>query len=91
VVSVVARPLAALNAQLHSGARLLVLSNDGDSPAAIAAQLCARGFGPSRLRVFEHLGGADERELAGSAQDWPHTQVAALNLVAIECLAAPDA
>ncbi|MDD1959585.1 precorrin-6y C5,15-methyltransferase (decarboxylating) subunit CbiE [Pseudomonas sp. 39004] len=91
VVSVVARPLAALNAHLHSGALLLVLSNDGDSPAAIAAQLCARGFGPSRLRVFEHLGGADERELAGSAQDWPHTQVAALNLVAIECLAAPDA
>lgn len=91
VVSVVARPLAALNAHLHSGARLLVLSNDGDSPAAIAAQLCQRGFGPSRLRVFEHLGGTDERALAGTAQDWPHTQVAALNLVAIECLAAPDA
>ncbi|GAB1619249.1 precorrin-6y C5,15-methyltransferase (decarboxylating) subunit CbiE [Pseudomonas sp. NGC7] len=91
VVSVVARPLAALNAHLHSGARLFVLSNDGDSPAAIAAQLCERGFGPSRLRVFEHLGGTDEREVAGTAQDWPHTQVAALNLVAIECLAAPDA
>jgi precorrin-6Y C5,15-methyltransferase (decarboxylating) len=91
VVSVVARPLAALNAHLHSGARLLVLSNDGDSPAAIAAQLCERGFGPSRLRVFEHLGGTDERALAGTAQDWPHTPVAALNLVAIECLAAPDA
>ncbi|MEJ5907008.1 precorrin-6y C5,15-methyltransferase (decarboxylating) subunit CbiE [Pseudomonas kermanshahensis] len=91
VVSVVARPLAALNAHLHSGTRLFVLSNDGDSPAAIAAQLCERGFGPSRLRVFEHLGGTDEREVAGTAQDWPHTQVAALNLVAIECLAAPDA
>jgi len=91
VVSVVARPLAALNAHLHSGARLLVLSSDGDSPAAVAAQLCERGFGPSRLRVFEHLGGTDEREVAGTAQDWPHTQVAALNLVAIECLAAPDA
>ncbi|ATP46979.1 cobalamin biosynthesis bifunctional protein CbiET [Pseudomonas putida] len=91
VVSVVARPLAALNAHLHSGARLFVLSSDGDSPAAVAAQLCERGFGPSRLRVFEHLGGTDEREVAGTAQDWPHTQVAALNLVAIECLAAPDA
>ena len=91
VVSVVARPLAALNAHLHSGARLFVLSNDGDSPAAVAAQLCERGFGPSRLRVFEHLGGTDEREVAGTAQDWPHTPVAALNLVAIECLAAPDA
>ncbi len=56
VVSLVARPLAALNAHLHSGMRLLVLSNDGDSPAAIAAQLRGQGFGPSRLQVFEHLG-----------------------------------
>ncbi|MBF8645223.1 precorrin-6y C5,15-methyltransferase (decarboxylating) subunit CbiE [Pseudomonas pudica] len=91
VVSLVARPLAALNAHLHSGVRLLVLSNDGDSPAVIATQLRERGFGPSRLRVFEHLGGVDERELAGTAQDWPHSDVAALNLVAIECLASPEA
>ncbi|MCM8913968.1 precorrin-6y C5,15-methyltransferase (decarboxylating) subunit CbiE [Pseudomonas inefficax] len=91
VVSLVARPLATLNAHLHSGARLLVLSNDSDSPAAIATQLRERGFGPSRLRVFEHLGGVDERELAGTAQDWPHSDVAALNLVAIECLATPEA
>ncbi|BAN56753.1 precorrin-6Y C5,15-methyltransferase (decarboxylating) [Pseudomonas putida] len=91
VVSLVARPLAALNAHLHSGMRLLVLSNDGDSPAAIAALLRERGFGPSRLRVFEHLGGQEERELPGTAQDWPHADIATLNLVAIECLAAPDA
>mgnify|MGYP002131806136 CR=1 FL=1 len=91
VVSLVARPLAALNAHLYSGMRLLVLSNDGDSPAAIAAQLRGQGFGPSRLQVFEHLGGVDERALAGTAQDWPHTGIAALNLVAIECLATPDA
>ncbi|MFB4391514.1 MULTISPECIES: precorrin-6y C5,15-methyltransferase (decarboxylating) subunit CbiE [unclassified Pseudomonas] len=91
VLSIVARPLSALNLQLYSGVRLLVLSNDGDSPAAIAALLCARGFGPSRMQVFEHLGGAQERTLQGIAQDWPHAQVAALNLVAIECQAAPDA
>ncbi|WP_060518564.1 bifunctional cobalt-precorrin-7 (C(5))-methyltransferase/cobalt-precorrin-6B (C(15))-methyltransferase [Pseudomonas sp. NBRC 111134] len=91
VVSLVARPLSALNAHLHSGVRLLVLSNDGDSPAAIAALLRERGFGPSRLRVLEHLGGQQERELAGTAQDWPHAEIAALNLVAIECLATPDA
>jgi len=84
---VVARPIAALNAHLNSGLRLLVLSNDGDSPAAIAALLCERGFGPSRLQVFEHLGGATERQLAGTADDWPHTGIAALNLVAIECQA----
>ncbi len=90
VVSVVARPLAALNAQLYSGVRLLVLSNDGDSPAAIAQLLRERGFGPSRMQVFEHLGGPDEKRLSGSAEDWPYAQVAALNLVAIECQAAPD-
>ncbi|WP_444757236.1 precorrin-6y C5,15-methyltransferase (decarboxylating) subunit CbiE [Pseudomonas sp. A014] len=90
VVSVVARPLAALNAQLYSGVRLLVLSNDGDSPAAIAQLLRERGYGPSRMQVFEHLGGPDEKRLSGSAEDWPHAQVAALNMVAIECQAAPD-
>lgn len=91
VVSLVARPLAALNAHLYSGLRLLVLSNDGDSPADIAALLCERGFGPSRLQVFEHLGGEAERMLVGTAQDWPHTDIAALNLVAIDCQATPHA
>lgn len=86
-LSVVARPLAALNAHLASGVRLLVLSNDGQSPAAIAALLVESGFGASRLSVFEHLGGADEQRLDGVAQDWPHASVADLNLVAIDCLA----
>src|SRR5260370_39104788 len=57
-VSLVGRPLAALNAHLHPGARLFVLSSDGGTPAAIAALLAARGFGPSRMIVLEHLGGA---------------------------------
>ncbi|WP_439853916.1 precorrin-6y C5,15-methyltransferase (decarboxylating) subunit CbiE [Pseudomonas yamanorum] len=86
-LSVVARPLAALNAHLASGVRLLVLSNDGQSPAAMAAQLAERGFGASRLRVFEHLGGPDERRLDGIARDWPGEPIAALNLVAIDCVA----
>ena len=86
-LSVVARPLAALNAHLASGVRLLVLSNDGQSPAAIAALLVESGFGPSRLSVFEHLGGAHEQRLDGVAHAWPHASVADLNLVAIDCLA----
>ena len=86
-LSVVARPLAALNAHLASGVRLLVLSNDGQSPAAIAALLVESGFGASRLSVFEHLGGAHEQRIDGVAHDWPHASVADLNLVAIDCLA----
>ncbi|OYU06238.1 MAG: cobalamin biosynthesis bifunctional protein CbiET [Pseudomonas sp. PGPPP1] len=86
-LSVVARPLAALNAHLASGVRLLVLSNDGSSPASIAFLLTASGFGPSRLSVFEHLGGAHEQRIDGLAQAWGDVKVADLNLVAIECVA----
>ena len=90
-LSVVARPLAALNAQLHNGLRLLVLSNDGSSPAAIAELLRARGFGPSRMTVLEHLGGDAERRVEGIASEWTDLPIAALNLVAIECRAEHDA
>jgi precorrin-6B C5,15-methyltransferase / cobalt-precorrin-6B C5,C15-methyltransferase len=90
-LSVVARPLAALNAHLFSGTRLLVLSNDGQSPGAIAALLRERGFGPSRLSVLEHLGGDAERRIDAVANDWTDPLIADLNLVAIECLAEPDA
>src|SRR5690349_7423613 len=89
-LSVVARPIAALNAQLSSGVRLLVLSNDGQSPAAIAALLRERGFGPSRLSVLEHLGGEAERRIDGAANDWADPVVADLNLIAIECIAEPN-
>ncbi|SDN45817.1 precorrin-6Y C5,15-methyltransferase (decarboxylating) [Pseudomonas arsenicoxydans] len=89
-LSVVARPVAALNAQLFSGVRLLVLSNDAQSPATVAALLRERGFGPSRLSVLEHLGGADERRIDGVANDWNDPSVADLNLIAIECIADPE-
>ncbi|UCP08882.1 precorrin-6y C5,15-methyltransferase (decarboxylating) subunit CbiE [Pseudomonas sp. MM213] len=89
-LSVVARPVAALNAQLFSGVRLLVLSNDGQSPAAITALLRERGFGPSRLSVLEHLGGEAERRIDGVANDWADPAIADLNLIAIECIADPD-
>ncbi|VVO01582.1 precorrin-6y C5,15-methyltransferase (decarboxylating) subunit CbiE [Pseudomonas fluorescens] len=90
-LSVVARPVAALSAQLFSGVRLLVLSNDGQSPGAIAALLRERRFGPSRLTVLEHVGGAAERRVEGTASDWSEPSFADLNLVAIECIAEPDA
>ncbi|WP_130931430.1 precorrin-6y C5,15-methyltransferase (decarboxylating) subunit CbiE [Pseudomonas sp. Sample_24] len=89
-LSVVARPIAALGAQLFSGVRLLVLSNDGRTPAAVAALLRERGFGPSRLTVLEHLGGEAERRIDGIASDWADPVIADLNLMAIDCLAAPS-
>ena len=90
-LSVVARPVAALTLHLHSGVRLLVLSNDGSSPAVVAALLRERGFGPSRLCVLEHVGGPAERRIEARADDWNAPPIAALNLIAIECIASPDA
>ncbi|WP_043311676.1 bifunctional cobalt-precorrin-7 (C(5))-methyltransferase/cobalt-precorrin-6B (C(15))-methyltransferase [Pseudomonas sp. ML96] len=85
LLSVVARPLPAVARHLHDGQRLLILCNDGNSPSAIAALLRERGFGASRLSVLEHLGGPLERRIDGLAADWNIDQVAALNLLAVEC------
>lgn len=87
LLSVVARPLPAIARHLHNGQRLLILCNDGSSPDAIAALLRERGFGASRLSVLEHLGGPLERRIDGLAESWSIEQVAALNLLAVECQA----
>jgi len=86
-VSLVGRPLAALNAYLHDGARIFVLSADGRTPAALAAALAARGFGATRMSVLEHLGGELERRVDGLADQWPAGELAALNLLALDCRA----
>ncbi|GAA4816477.1 precorrin-6y C5,15-methyltransferase (decarboxylating) subunit CbiE [Streptomyces ziwulingensis] len=92
VVTLVGRPAARLAAALHHGRRLLVLSADATTPAAVAALLRDRGFGPSRLRVLERLGAPEEHtgdETA--AEDWTHPAGDPLNVVAVECRRAPDA
>ena len=90
LLSVVARPLPAVARHLHDGQRLLILCNDGSSPSALAALLRERGFGASRLSVLEHLGGPQERRIDGLAASWSLEEVAALNLLAVECRADAD-
>jgi precorrin-6Y C5,15-methyltransferase (decarboxylating) len=90
VVSVVGRPLTSLLAALRPGKRLLVLSEDGESPAAVAALLIAHGFGGSALTVLEQLGGPAERRLEGAAGSWSRSGIDDLNVVAIECVADAD-
>jgi precorrin-6Y C5,15-methyltransferase (decarboxylating) len=90
-LSVHNRPLSALRRHLTPGARLIALSGDGTTPNTIAGLLVDRGFGPSRLWVFEHLGGTAERLIEDAARTWRDHTVAPLNTVAIECLASADA
>ncbi|PZT77256.1 MULTISPECIES: precorrin-6y C5,15-methyltransferase (decarboxylating) subunit CbiE [unclassified Streptomyces] len=89
VVTLVGRPAARLAAALHDGRRLLVLSADATTPAGIAALLRDRGFGPSRLKVLEQLGGEDEACAEGTADTWDRPPGDPLNVVAVECRAAP--
>ncbi|GAB2453484.1 precorrin-6y C5,15-methyltransferase (decarboxylating) subunit CbiE [Streptomyces incanus] len=96
VVTLVGRPTARLAAALHDRRRLLVLSADAATPGEVAALLRDRGFGPSRIRVLEQLGGDRERTSEATfADDWPppHTgdDPDPLNVVAVECRRAPDA
>ncbi|MET9365764.1 precorrin-6y C5,15-methyltransferase (decarboxylating) subunit CbiE [Streptomyces sp. NPDC006632] len=91
VVTLVGRPAARLAAALHDGRRVLVLSADARTPAEVAALLCDRGFGPSRMRVLEQLGSEDERCLDGIADAWDEPARDALNVVAVDCRRAPGA
>lgn len=92
VVTLVGRPAARLAAALYEGRRLLVLSADAATPAEVAALLRDRGFGPSRMRVLEQLGGEKERTTASTtADEWREEPGDPLNIVAVECHRAPDA
>lgn len=90
-VSVHGRPFELLALHILPGEKIFVLSNDGTTPAQAAALLRAKGFGESRLTVLEHLGGPKEKSITGSADSWSHENCADLNVLAIECIAAPDA
>ncbi|QYB04884.1 precorrin-6y C5,15-methyltransferase (decarboxylating) subunit CbiE [Rhodococcus sp. USK10] len=87
VVSLVNRPVDTLVPALGDRTRLLVLSRDEHTPAAVAELLTERGFGPSRLTVLGELGGPDESRLDGTASAWSHEPGPRLNVIAIDCRA----
>jgi precorrin-6Y C5,15-methyltransferase (decarboxylating) len=90
-ISLHARPLDGLRLHLAPGRRVLALSEDGGTPAAVAALLTALGWGPSRLTVLSRLGGPREAIVCGEAQCWGGRRVPDLNTLAIECRAGPGA
>lgn len=75
-----------LHLHLHPGQKLLVLAEDGQSPARVARLLEQAGFGPSPLTVLEHLGGSGECVRAGTAKDWVG-EAADLNVIAVDLVA----
>ena len=91
LMSVHGRAIDRLRPQLHPNARILALTSDQDGPAAIATLLSELGFGPSTLTVLESLGGQHERIRSTQADGFDLTEIAALNIVAIDVAAIPGA
>jgi precorrin-6Y C5,15-methyltransferase (decarboxylating) len=96
VVSLVSRPAEAVLPAVQPGARVLVLSRDGGTPAMLAALLADRGWGSTQLTVLEHLGGRAERvrgpyqaHSAGDETSVGDETFADLSVVALAC--EPDA
>lgn len=74
---------------LAPGAKLLVLSEDGDTPWQIAEWLTKRGWGLSRMTVLVRMGGPQERSVDGIARGWNAPRCDDLNTLAIECVPDP--
>src|SRR5207253_9796452 len=85
------RPFDALRLHLTPQRRLLLLSEDGATPRAVAPLLTELGWGPSLLTVFEPLGGPREAMLGDEARNWGERRTADLNTIALECWPGPDA
>ncbi|MGW4634403.1 precorrin-6y C5,15-methyltransferase (decarboxylating) subunit CbiE [Nocardia sp. NPDC004415] len=89
VVSVVARPLPTVVPELADGRRVLVLSEDADTPARLAELLRDNGFGGSTLTVLDQLGGPAEALRTGTAATWAHPPGDPLNIVAVDAVLDP--
>lgn len=83
-VSAHGRALQGIRRWLQDRRRLLVLTSDGDGPAAIARLLVDAGFGDSAMMILENLGGREQRSTAGTATELVDTRAAALNVVALQ-------
>lgn len=86
-VSLHGRAVERLRPLLHDLARIIALTSDGDGPAEIAGILTRAGFGTSRLRVLEAIGGAAEKVSTMVASEIGDRVFGPLNAVAIEIVA----
>jgi precorrin-6B C5,15-methyltransferase / cobalt-precorrin-6B C5,C15-methyltransferase len=91
LLSLHGKNLDLIRPHLQPGARIIALTTDGEGPAALARLLTQTGFGASRLTILEALGGPCERIQSATAAGYVFGTVEALNTVAIEVEAAPNA
>ena len=90
LLTVHGRPLDLVRAHLIPGNRLLILSEDGTTPAALAGLLTEAGFGPSTMTVLSHMGGDKETCVTTTAAEGVSGPIPDLNTIAVEVRADPQ-
>lgn len=76
---------------VHVGRKIIALSLNSETPAKVAATLCKHGYGPSRITVFERLGGHNERARSTTSDAFQLTDIHPLNTIAVEVVAGSSA
>ena len=79
------RPVEQIVPHVAPRARLLVLTQNRDTPASVAALLREGGFGASRMTALAALGGPREQRFDATADGWAH-DVPHFHTLAIECV-----
>jgi precorrin-6Y C5,15-methyltransferase (decarboxylating) len=91
LVSAVTRSPQELLPHVYPQRNIVVYSQDGTTPAKIAALLREHGYGASVLHVFERLGGPLETMRTANARAWDPARCDDLNLIAVACVSDYDA
>ncbi|WP_116133730.1 precorrin-6y C5,15-methyltransferase (decarboxylating) subunit CbiE [Tropicimonas sp. IMCC34043] len=71
------------------GLRLLILAQNGETPAKVAAMLTEVGLGPSRLTVLADMGAPEEARLEGRADSW-EAAAPDFHVLAVDCRASAE-
>jgi precorrin-6Y C5,15-methyltransferase (decarboxylating) len=84
ILSTHGRPLDGILPAALLAPKAAILTDERNTPAAIARVLLEAGDEDARVDVFEHLGGPEERHVTGQLHDLLAQEFAALNVVVIQ-------
>ena len=83
VLSAHGRPLDGVLPAALFAEKVVLLTDETNTPSAVARALLDAGVERARVDVFEHLGGARERHVAGTLRDVVGQTFAPLNLMVV--------
>lgn len=89
-ISLHGRPAAKLAASLAPGRKILAYTSGAVTVREAAEILDENGYGPSRVTVLEHMGGASERRVDLNVSQASQHRGSDFNTLAIECIAGRD-